>query len=316
MELAPRYSKLHLRPAQLRAARPAPHAQCEQRAQPEAPQRRCAAAAAATLVLTRSAHRAACAARAARARHTLRAMKEAKQLERKVEDINKPTELGLRIPDSKLQGLSLQEPRKFVSRAKHASWGPLPYSVNIEELLELPFVEVIIVSCILLSAFLAAVDTLPVLQEPNCSEVLFALNWVENSICICFFVEFWLRWYSRSFRPSYILKPLVIIDILAFLPVFIESVSGPPSFVAGFRLLRVFRLQRFLKDYNAFLTLATGLGIDRNYVTPVYLEAGLRSAVRSRSGCGPRSGRRESGIHRNPSVFRFGTTPHAPDPSR
>ncbi|CAK9043628.1 Potassium voltage-gated channel subfamily B member 2 [Durusdinium trenchii] len=199
-------------------------------------------------------------------------MKEAKQLERKVEDINKPTELGLRIPDSKLQGLSLQEPRKFVSRAKHASWGPLPYSVNIEELLELPFVEVIIVSCILLSAFLAAVDTLPVLQEPNCSEVLFALNWVENSICICFFVEFWLRWYSRSFRPSYILKPLVIIDILAFLPVFIESVSGPPSFVAGFRLLRVFRLQRFLKDYNAFLTLATGLGIDRNYVTPVYLE--------------------------------------------
>ena len=192
-----------------------------------------------------------------------------------VEDaVEETDQLRLSIP-KELGGLSLRK-RGFVSRAKHASWGPLPYSTHIEELLELPFVEVTVVSCILLCTLLAALDTLPMLQEPAFADALAVLNTVENLICVAFFVEFWLRWYSRSFRPSYILKPLVIIDILAFLPIFVESVAGPPSVVAGFRLLRIFRLQRFLKDYDAFLTLATGLGVDPSFVTPIYLEASSR----------------------------------------
>ena len=79
-----------------------------------------------------------------------------------------------------------------------------------------------------------------------------------------------LRWYSRSLRPTYILKPLVVVDIISFLPIFMESSIFPfvqdsapiASLVAALRLLRVFRLQRFMKDYESFLVLASGRGGD------------------------------------------------------
>mmetsp|Transcript_53589 Transcript_53589/g.110551 ORF Transcript_53589/g.110551 Transcript_53589/m.110551 type:complete len:423 (+) Transcript_53589:26-1294(+) len=167
---------------------------------------------------------------------------------------------------------------KFVSRAERAPWGPLPYAVATEEMLAEPQVELIVVACVLLSSLLVALETLPVLCQPGWQD---AANWLaglENGICAVFMIEFALRWYSRSLRPTYILKPLVIIDILAFLPLLLRLMGITESdtmaaVIAGVRLLRVFRLQRFLQDYDGFLTLASkGLGIDPKYVTPVQLE--------------------------------------------
>lgn len=162
----------------------------------------------------------------------------------------------------------------FVSRAKHAPWGPLPYAIDCEEFLEFPPVELIVVICVLASSFIVAVGTLPFLAEPGFEDVRAVLDGLENSICIVFVIEFVLRWYSRSLRPTYILKPLVIIDIISFLPILISIADFPSAaaVVAGFRLLRIFRLQRFLSNYDGFLILAQGMGIDKSYVTPVQLE--------------------------------------------
>ncbi|CAE7457261.1 Shal, partial [Symbiodinium pilosum] len=176
-----------------------------------------------------------------------------------------PSRLGVRNPN-------------FVSRALRAPWGPLPYAVATEEVLAEPVVELMVVVCVLLSSLLVALETLPILAQPGWEDMRILLAALENGICMVFMIEFACRWYSRSLRPTYILKPLVIIDILAFTPLLLRLMGITESdtmaaVIAGVRLLRVFRLQRFLQDYDGFLTLATqGLGIDPKYVTPVQLE--------------------------------------------
>lgn len=164
--------------------------------------------------------------------------------------------------------------RGLPAQAKPAPWPPLPYAIDCEEFLDFPPVELLVVGCVLMSSFITAVATLPFLAEPGFQDLRALLDGLENTICVVFFVEFLLRWYSRSLRPTYILKPLMIIDIISFLPILISIADFPKTapLVAAFRLLRVFRLQRFLADYDGFLILTQGLGIDKSYVTPVLLE--------------------------------------------
>ena len=193
------------------------------------------------------------------------------EAEAPIESVPKTTKLPKESARSSLWGFGNPN---FVSRAKHAPWGPLPYAIDCEEFLEFPPVELTMVICVLASSFIVAVGTLPFLAEPGFEDVRAVLDGLENSICIVFVIEFVLRWYSRSLRPTYILKPLVIIDIISFLPILISIADFPSAaaVVAGFRLLRIFRLQRFLSNYDGFLILAQGMGIDKSYVTPVQLE--------------------------------------------
>lgn len=170
----------------------------------------------------------------------------------------------------------LQNPN-YVSSARPSPFGDLPYAVAVEEFLATPAVEVAVLALVLLSAIVVALETLPDLSQPSWQDVAQMLANAETGICGFFFVEFVLRWYSRSLRPGYVTKPLVLVDIISWLPLFLRfegiSTSGSLApFIACLRTLRVFRLQRFLQNYETFLKLTEGLGIDRDVVTPVQLE--------------------------------------------
>lgn len=94
--------------------------------------------------------------------------------------------------------------------------------------------------------------------------------------------QFFARWYSRDLRPSFLITPYSVVDILSFGP-FLALLVGKyalgsevdPFDISVFgtlRLLTVLRLQRFVKNRKVFTAFQRGLGLRAVEVQPYQLE--------------------------------------------
>lgn len=155
----------------------------------------------------------------------------------------------------------------FVSRAAPSPFGQLAYSTTIEEALSSPVIETASAFLVLVNCFVVASETLPSLQD----DVFFLLRCVEDVTSVYFSVEYLLRWYSRSLRPAYLIKPLMLVDLLSNLPLFLSEAGVDTGRLAFLRLLRVLRLQRFVRDFESFEAFTAGFGL-QGQAKPYQLE--------------------------------------------
>lgn len=96
----------------------------------------------------------------------------------------------------------------------------------------------------ILACLLFAVRTLPHL-DLGAKDALANAEVVLSAYFAC---EWAVRWYASG-QLRYLVKPLALVDLLSFLPAFVESWDDQLAFL---RLLRVLRLQRLLSDAETF----------------------------------------------------------------
>ena len=142
-------------------------------------------------------------------------------------------------------------------------FGQLPGADTVYNYLVWPPLEVFVAALVILSIATFAIETLPAERQ-----YFGALDVFEDATAVLFAIEYFARWWSRSLRPSYLLKPLMVIDLLSFLPTLLSS-FGPgvdlSAFIPGLRsgagsltflrALRILRLNRFVRDEETFSTL-------------------------------------------------------------
>lgn len=125
----------------------------------------------------------------------------------------------------------------------------LPFSKELHDFLVLPITEISVALLVLASCFLVAVETLTV-------ERTYFL--IEDTISCIFIAEYFARWYSRGLKPRYLLRWAMIIDFIAILPFGLQLTTGqlgPSGLYTDYtflRLLRILRLQRFLRNPASF----------------------------------------------------------------
>jgi hypothetical protein len=169
-----------------------------------------------------------------------------------------------------------------------------------------PQVELFInAACVQASLLLFGLQTLhlsPVIES--------ALETFEKVIGLGFAFEYVVRWYSRNLDPRHVVQPLVLIDLLSFLPTLLHIVlpvlagaflsiglSNDPTLVIFYgqawrilnfegsgldtwvgadfvflRFVRLIRLQRFLLDKDSFANLQLELGIAPKKIKPWQLQ--------------------------------------------
>jgi voltage-gated potassium channel len=88
------------------------------------------------------------------------------------------------------------------------------------------------------------IDTYPIPENLRNTLALF-----ETLITTFFLLEYIVRWWAKSFSIKHVLTPLAIIDLLAILPLFLESHW---QFVRLLRLFRIVRLLRVFQHKNFF----------------------------------------------------------------
>ncbi len=130
-----------------------------------------------------------------------------------------------------------------------------PNSTDVKEALRSPVVELGVACLVLTGCLLFALETL---KWDQATALRLAL--AEDAISWAFVVEYFTRWYSRNFRPSYVLKIEMLIDLLAVLPLLLRaaSLTGVKE-LTFLRVLRVLRLQRFFLDAESFQHFADSL---------------------------------------------------------
>jgi len=128
-------------------------------------------------------------------------------------------------------------------------FGTLPGSRAIAREFTKPSTVILEVFMLTAACALYAIQTLQL--DPTSVAVLSLL---EDVVSVAFIVEYFLRWYSRNLRPSYLLKFEMLVDLAAFLPFLLALAGfGRDSFTLQFlRLLRILRLQRFLRNRLSF----------------------------------------------------------------
>ena len=106
-----------------------------------------------------------------------------------------------------------------------------------------------VVLVVVVSSFLAVVETEPVIEDM--APLLFA--YFEQILAYIFAVEYLLRLWAEAENPKftgvrgrvrYALTPAAIIDLVAFLPSLIAPGTSSPMLLRIFRLLRILRLAR------------------------------------------------------------------------
>jgi hypothetical protein len=130
-----------------------------------------------------------------------------------------------------------------------------PNSTEVKEALRSPVVELGVACLVLIGCLLFALETL---KWDQATALRLAL--AEDAISWAFVAEYFTRWYSRNFRPSYVLKIEMLIDLLAVLPLLLRaaSLTGVKE-LTFLRVLRVLRLQRFFLDAESFQHFADSL---------------------------------------------------------
>ena len=178
----------------------------------------------------------------------------------------------------------------------------LPAADSISRFIDRPQVELFNAACVLASLLLFGLQTLDL--SPGTESVL---ETFERFIGLGFAMEYMLRWYSRSLDPRHVVQPLVLIDLLSFLPTLLHIVlplfagaflslglSNEPTLVIFYgqawrllnfegnglntwlgadfvflRFVRLIRLQRFVRDNDSFANLQLELGIEPKKIKPV-----------------------------------------------
>lgn len=157
---------------------------------------------------------------------------------------------------------SSRESRKSPPQPRGAwlPFGVLPGADEIYSILSTPQFEIAVACVVLISLTGYAISTLPDALLGDGRELLAR---VESITTACFAVEYCLRWWSRSLRPSYLVKPLMLIDLLSVLPSLLTSstIPGLRGSFAFLRVLRILKLQRYVRDEESFTKLQLALGL-------------------------------------------------------
>lgn len=181
----------------------------------------------------------------------------------------------------------------------------LPGADAIFRTIDRPQVELFNAACVLASLLLFGLQTLQL--SPDTESVL---ETFERVIGLGFAFEYLVRWYSRNLDPRHVVQPLVLIDLLSFLPTLLHIVlpvvagaflsiglSNDPTLVVFYgqawrvlnfegsglgtwvgadfvflRFVRLIRLQRFLRDKDSFANLQLELGIAPKKIKPWQLQ--------------------------------------------
>jgi voltage-gated potassium channel len=110
-------------------------------------------------------------------------------------------------------------------------------------------INMAVVCVVVLTSFLAVVETEPEIEEM--APRLFA--YIEQILTVLFAVEYLIRLWAEGENPRftgvrgrvrYALTPAAIIDLAAFLPSLIAPGTSSPMLLRTFRLLRILRLAR------------------------------------------------------------------------
>ncbi|KAJ1618005.1 hypothetical protein T492DRAFT_469813 [Pavlovales sp. CCMP2436] len=97
-------------------------------------------------------------------------------------------------------------------------FGRLPGSDFLYLLVTTPQFELVVAAIVLISTLAYALETLPTGTLTAPMERL--VSKADEATTGLFVVEYFLRWWSRSLRPSYVVKPLMVIDLF--------SIGNPP----------------------------------------------------------------------------------------
>jgi len=175
--------------------------------------------------------------------------------------------------------------------------------LRLDKLLNIPIVELANILAIILCSFLVAVSTLKNLPQIPLGEYDTVRNILQdglhltltrdgnsiearqliNATLLCFnyifAIDFVVRWFaSANFNPQYLLKPLVVLDIVVVLiPLSVQSifpflsVTNSPG-LQNLLLLRILRLQRVLSDIDTFSRFEMALGLPPESVRPFQLQ--------------------------------------------
>lgn len=135
-----------------------------------------------------------------------------------------------------------------------------------------PQFDLLVAFLVLASIAAFAIETLP---HRSAAPLLDSIDDFENAVALFFAAEYLLRWWGRSLRPSYLLKPSMVIDLVSFLPTLIAIAlpdiaasaslgvrSASDGSLTFLRVLRILRLNRFVRDAQSFANLRRALGSD------------------------------------------------------
>jgi len=124
----------------------------------------------------------------------------------------------------------------------------LPFANEMKNVLMNTVTEIFIAFTVLLGCVVIAGLTLH--EDPK---IMTLLNETENALNYFFILEYCCRWYANKLDPKYLLGWEMIIDFTSFLPFVLYrlGLGNIPGFTF-LRLLRVLRLQRFLKNVETF----------------------------------------------------------------
>ena len=109
-------------------------------------------------------------------------------------------------------------------------FGELPGTRAVYRFLATPQFELAVCAVVIMSVTVFALETLPMpsldADMPGLTDMLAeAGRDFEDATTVAFAVEYFARWWSRSLRPSYLLKPLMLIDLASFLPSLLTLVN-------------------------------------------------------------------------------------------
>lgn len=124
--------------------------------------------------------------------------------------------------------------------------GKLPFSLELDFVLNHPLADLIISILVSLNCLIFALLTIDV--GPSLHE---AFQSYEQNLSILFVLEYFGRWYGKGLSPRYLLSRGMIIDFIAIAPFGFTSIVTDQSeglFVRILRLSRILRIQRVVMD--------------------------------------------------------------------
>ena len=158
--------------------------------------------------------------------------------------------------------VALQAPKQ-PSNESWLPFGKLPGADALSRMLSTPQAELVVCATVGLSIVSIAAETL---ERPLFgTSFVSVLGRLRGATVVVFAIEYALRWWSRSLRPSYLIKPLPLIHLMSFLPSLLDlpipnlrpNEGGSLGFL---RVMRILRFNRFVRDERSFSRLATAFG--------------------------------------------------------
>ena len=192
--------------------------------------------------------------------------------------------------------------------ARNDGWSlRLPGADSVASTIARPQIELFNAACVISSLTLFSLQTLQL--SPDVRRLF---QTAEDAIALGFSLEYILRWYSRNLNPRHLTEPLIVLDLLSFVPTLIRIVlpilaglaldklgmSNDPKLVVLYgqvyrffdfgagglrgggvgadfvflRFVRLIQLQRFLKDNESFSSVQLQLGIQPRDIRPWQLQ--------------------------------------------